>query len=34
MVSDLSREVRASAGLVESYLGVLETLYLVRLLPG
>jgi uncharacterized protein len=34
VVSDLRREVRASAGLVESYLGVLETLYLVRLLPG
>lgn len=34
VVSDLSREVRASAGLVESYLGVLGTLYLVRLLPG
>jgi uncharacterized protein len=26
--------VRASAGLIESYLSVLETLYLVRLLPG
>lgn len=34
VVSDLTREVAASAGLVEAYLGVLETLYLVRLLPG
>ena len=34
VVSDLSREVGASAGLVESYLGVLETLYLIRTLPG
>ncbi len=34
VVSDLCREVSASAGLVESYLAVLETLYLVRLLPG
>ncbi|HUF97427.1 MAG TPA: DUF4143 domain-containing protein, partial [Ilumatobacter sp.] len=30
----LSRELHASGGLVESYLDVLETLYLVRLLPG
>lgn len=34
VVTDLSREVQASAGLVESYLEVLETLYLVRLLHG
>jgi uncharacterized protein len=34
IVTDLSRELQASAGLVESYLGVLETLYLVRLLHG
>ena len=34
VVTDLSRELQASAGLVESYLDVLETLYLVRLLDG
>ena len=34
VVTDLSRELQASGGLVESYLDVLETLYLVRLLRG
>lgn len=34
VTTDLSRELRASAGLVESYLDVLETLYLVRLIGG
>jgi predicted AAA+ superfamily ATPase len=34
VITDLSRELQASGGLVESYLGVLETLYLVRMLPG
>lgn len=34
VVSDLSRELQASAGLVEAYLDVLETLYLIRMLPG
>lgn len=34
VVTDLARELRASAVLVESYLDVLETLYLVRLLHG
>lgn len=34
VVSDLGRELRASDGLINSYLDVLETLYLIRLLPG
>ena len=34
VVADLGRELRASNTLVDSYLDVLETLYLVRLLPG
>ncbi|MGD9997095.1 MAG: ATP-binding protein [Ilumatobacteraceae bacterium] len=34
VATDLSRELQASAGLVESYLAVLETLYLVRVLHG
>jgi predicted AAA+ superfamily ATPase len=34
VVTDLSRELQASGGLVDSYLDVLETLYLVRLLGG
>lgn len=34
VVADLARELQASSGLVESYLDVLETLYLVRRLPG
>lgn len=34
IVTDLARELQCSAGLVESYLDVLETLYLARLLNG
>ena len=34
VITDLNRELQASAGLIESYLNVLQTLYLVRLLPG
>jgi len=34
VVTDLGRELGASDRLIESYLDVLETLYLIRLLPG
>jgi predicted AAA+ superfamily ATPase len=34
VVADLARELRASEGLINSYLDVLDTLYLVRLLPA
>jgi hypothetical protein len=34
VVADLARDLRASPGSVESYLDVLETLYLAHLLPG
>lgn len=34
VVTDVARELQASPGLVESYLDVLETLYLIRLLSG
>ena len=34
VVADLARDLQASPGLVESYLNVLETLYLAHLLPG
>ena len=34
VVADLARELQASEGLVNAYLDVLDTLYLVRLLPA
>jgi predicted AAA+ superfamily ATPase len=34
VVADLARELQASEGLINSYLDVLDTLYLVRLLPA